>query len=231
MAGTISFFFGKNLLNNDKKELTINIMHAILSDRGEKMDMTVVQKLARVLNVLVTITFVCNLIALLLVPGLVGIGQEGGMEAFRYLTSYENPLEVPLRLAALFFMVCWQFLWRIWRDAPGAVLTVFLWFCGICTAVILWQGRRVLGTILTGAPFRAENGVSLRRAALCCFLISAAALARVVWGLFYYRSAAPLLTYNALFVPIFLMAGLLCMVMSALFRQAAELKEENDLTI
>ncbi|WP_279036002.1 DUF2975 domain-containing protein [Gemmiger formicilis] len=27
------------------------------------------------------------------------------------------------------------------------------------------------------------------------------------------------------------MAGLLCMVMSALFRQAAELKEENDLTI
>ena len=31
----------------------------------------------------------------------------------------------------------------------------------------------------------------------------------------------PLLTYNALFVPIFLMAGLLCMVMSALFRQAA----------
>lgn len=42
------------------------------------------------------------------------------------------------------------------------VLTLFLLFCGICTAVILWQGRRVLGTILTGAPFRAENGVSLR---------------------------------------------------------------------
>lgn len=70
MAGTISFFFGKNLLNNDKKELTINIMHAILSERGEKMDMTGVQKLARVLNVLVTITFVCNLLSLLLVPGL-----------------------------------------------------------------------------------------------------------------------------------------------------------------
>lgn len=50
MAGTISFFFGKNLLNNDKKELTINIMHAILSERGEKMDMTGVQKLARVLR-------------------------------------------------------------------------------------------------------------------------------------------------------------------------------------
>ncbi|MFQ9916530.1 MAG: DUF2975 domain-containing protein [Flavonifractor plautii] len=53
----------------------------------------------------------------------------------------------------------------------------------------------------------------------------------MVWGLFYYGSVAPLLTYNALFVPIFILGGLLCLVMSALFRQAAELKAENDLTI
>ena len=69
------------------------------------------------------------------------------------------------------------------------------------------------------------------RAAICCFLISGAALLRLVWGFAYYRSVAPLLTYNALFVPIFLMAGLLCMVMSALFQQAAQLKAESDLTI
>ena len=40
-----------------------------------------------------------------------------------------------------------------------------------------------------------------------------------------------LATYNALFVPIFTMFGLLCLVMSALFRQATEMKAENDLTI
>ena len=98
--------------------------------------------------------------------------------------------------------------------------------------MILWQGRRVLGTILAGSPFhQRENGVSLRRAGVCCFAISAAALVRVVWGLFYYQSIASLLTYNALFVPIFLLGGLLCLVVSALFRQAAELKAENDLTI
>ena len=61
--------------------------------------------------------------------------------------------------------------------------------------------------------------------------ISGAALLRTVWGLFYYQSVGPLLTYNALFVPVFLVAGLGCMVMSALFRQAAEMKAENDLTI
>ena len=53
----------------------------------------------------------------------------------------------------------------------------------------------------------------------------------MVFSLFYYRSLQPLATYNALFVPIFAMFGLLCLVMSALFRQAAELKAENDLTI
>ena len=53
----------------------------------------------------------------------------------------------------------------------------------------------------------------------------------MVFGLFYTRSLLSLTTYNALFVPIFAMAGLLCLIMSALFRQAAELKAENDLTI
>lgn len=76
-----------------------------------------------------------------------------------------------------------------------------------------------------------ENAISLRRAAVCCFLIAGAALVRVGWSICYYRSLFPLVTYNALFVPIFAMAGLLCLVMSALFRQAAEMKAENDLTI
>ena len=47
----------------------------------------------------------------------------------------------------------------------------------------------------------------------------------------YYCSIGPVLTYNALFVPVFFLAGLLFLVMSALFRQAAELQEDQDLTI
>ena len=111
------------------------------------------------------------------------------------------------------------------------MLTLFLVISGICTAIILWQGRRVLRTILQGTPFSAENAVSLRRAAVCAFVIAGAALVRVVWSIWFHHSLLPLVTYNALFVPIFAMAGLLCLVMSALFRQAAEMKSENDLTI
>ncbi len=124
-------------------------------------------------------------------------------------------------------MIGW---WRVF-NAYQMALTLFLLFSGCCTAPLLWQARRVLKTILRGEPFAPENAVSLRRAAGFCFLIAGAALARVLFSVCYYQSPRPLATYNALFVPMFAMGGLLCLVMSALFRQAAEIQAENDLTI
>ena len=181
------------------------------------MERTRVQKLAYVLKILVTITFVCNLIALIMVPGLVHIGLQQGLD-----------YDIDDTLHMLFLGG-----WSLWGfNGPYAdVLSGFLLFCGACMAVILWQGRRVLNTILKATPFCTENSVTLRRAGICCFLISAAALVRVIWRLCYDQSIAPLFSYNALFVPLFFLGGLLCLVMSALFRQAAEMKAENDLTI
>ena len=184
-----------------------------------KLEMTSVQKLAKVLKILVTITFVCNLIALLLVPGLALMRGAEDLAALLGTPSMFAP----------YFMSSWHFVWV--SGGYAVVLTVFLWACGTCTAVILWQARRVLDTILAGETFSLKNAANMKRAAVCCLIVSAAALARLVWGFFYYKSIAPLLTYNALFVPIFAMGFLLCIVMSALFRQAAEMKEENDLTI
>ena len=195
------------------------------------MEKTAVQKLAGVLRILVTVTFVCNLLALPLVAGLCRLrGAAELLEGVGYFAARgEGAPVIALRMAG-YFLASWTELWQL-GERYAQVLTLFLLFCGACTAVILWQGRRVLGTILAGSPFQRANGVSLRRAGVCCFAISAAALVRVVWGLCYYQSIASLLTYNALFVPIFLLGGLLCLVVSALFRQAAELKAENDLTI
>ncbi len=195
------------------------------------MEKTGAVKLAKALNILVIMAFACNLLVLPLVPGLVGIGAEGGLAAFSGLVPYENAAELPIRIVFAFFVVCWQFLWRVWREPYTCVLSVFLLFCGVCTAVTLWQARGVLGTIIKENTFTFSNARRMKRAAICCFFIGAAALARTIWGFFYYRSIVPIFTYNALFIPIFLMGGLLCMVMSALFRQAAQLKEENDLTI
>lgn len=195
------------------------------------MELTGVQKLARVLRVLVLITFVCNIIALFVVPVMAVLYPqsvvEAGVEELTYLFGLKAVPQDHWPLPAVFWI---SWIW-VWADLYAAVLTLFLWACGICTAIILWQAKRVLDTILQGETFTFGNAANLKRAAVCCFVISGAALGRTVWGLFYYQSIAPLLTYNFLFVPLFLLVGLVCMVMSALFRQAAELKAENDLTI
>lgn len=190
-----------------------------------------VKKLARVLRVLVIITFVCNLIALYFVPTLAAMSEENRWDG----QTMERLLAGHWGFWLNFSIHVWNpFIWVMsitGGDLYWPVLSLFLLACGICTAIILWQGKRVLDTIIKENPFTLDNAGNLKRAAVCCFVISGAALVRLVWSLCYFRSPAPLATYNALFVPIFLMGGLLFMVMSALFRQAAELKEENDLTI
>ena len=196
------------------------------------MDKVSVVKIARVLNGLVLAALVGNVVALYLVPTVVMTGREGLLEGVTgYFGSILFPGEDDIVSAivvgsALIWIIGWTSF-----NAYQLILTLFLIFAGIQTARILWQARRVLRTILRGEPFAPENAVSLRKAAVSCFLIAAAALIRVVFSIFYYRSPMPLATYNALFVPMFAMGGLLCLVMSALFRQAAELKAENDLTI
>lgn len=186
----------------------------------KKMD---VNKLARVLRVLVMIVFVCNLIALFFVPLMAvmsGYRGTGGLEPFS--PSW-------FELYTFLLLLAWHP--STFSDPYSGVLILFLTACGVCTAIILWQGKRVLDTILKGTPFSLENAKSMKRAAVCCFVISGAALVRLIWGFAAYGNILPLLSYNALFVPIFLMGGLLFLVMSALFRQAAQLKAENDLTI
>lgn len=199
-----------------------------------KLEMTSVQKLAKVLKILVIIVFVCNLIALLAVPTLVTAKFEfdhGGGIWSALVAQAEHAadlLEYDLDDGLAYFLYP---LFSVWNKPYTAVLTLFLWACGVCTAIILWQARKVLDTVVMNHPFSQINALCMMRAGICCLIISAVALIRVIWGFFFYKSLAPLVTYNGLFVPVFAMGFLLCMVMSALFRQAAELKEENDLTI
>ena len=115
---------------------------------------------------------------------------------------------------------------------PYAIAMIaFFWICGACTAVILWQAKRILDTILSGDPFQMANAVSMGRASAACWVISGVALVRFVTETIILWNPITVFTYNTLFIPGFFMAGLLFRVMAALFRQAAELQEDQDLTI
>ena len=194
------------------------------------MEKTAVQRLAAVLRTMVLIVFVLNLLCLLFVPGMAVICLDRDTMAD---PEWRKALAWALQERGLLFVgvVCLVGFRSLLEHAPVGVLSLFFWVCGTCTALILWQARSVLDTILAGNPFQLKNARALNRAAVCCWIISGVALLRLLWWLWHDHSAAPFFTYNALFIPAFLMAGLLFQVMSALFHQAAELKEDQDLTI
>lgn len=189
------------------------------------MEKTAVQRLAGVLRLLVVIVFWINVLCLLLIPVAVYVIDIGGpVKVIRFLESHDGRLSLLLTNLAACYILIWSRFWPL-------VLALFFWVCGTCTAVILWQAKKVLDTILAGNPFQSGNAKALNRAARYCWIISAAALVKLVLWLFMEKNPSPLFTYTTLFIPAFAMAGLLFQVMSALFRQAAELKEDQDLTI
>ena len=197
------------------------------------MEQTKVQKLAKMLRVLVRIAFVCNLIALFFVPAIVLLSPlelfqfavDRLLNLLRIVPLGEDDIYIPTLMLAL---SCWEVMWLEPTSLP---YVGFLLLCGVCSAQMLYQARQVLDTILAGTPFVLKNALALKRAAACCWVIAGAALLRMILELIALKNPAPLITYNAAAIPIFLMGGLLFLVMSALFRQAAELQEDQDLTI
>ena len=197
------------------------------------MEQTKVQKLAKMLRVLVRIAFVCNLIALFFVPAIVLLSPlelfqfavDRLLNLLRIVPLGEDDIYIPTLMLVL---SCWQ---MMWLEPTSLPYVGFLLLCGVCSAQMLYQARRVLDTILAGTPFVLKNALALKRAAACCWVIAGAALLRMILELIALKNPAPLITYNAAAIPIFLMGGLLFLVMSALFRQAAELQEDQDLTI
>ena len=185
-----------------------------------------VYKLARALRVLMTICFVCNVIAVFFLPVAFISNSEDVLQGIQdYLDGILHPAEDDVVMAGVMASVIGWF-WT-WQE-PHSLLLIA---CGVCTAVILWQGRRVLSTVLSGNPFCMENAVSLRWTALCCFLVSAFSVGWTVWEYVHFGTVFLPYNYSLLLCPMFFMGGLLALVMSALFRQAAGMKAENDLTI
>lgn len=99
---------------------------------------TSVQKLAGVLKLLVTITFICNLVALFFVPGCSRLRSLDELVGGALYFSNESSLAVTARMMG-YFVSAWQEVW-LFGGPYAAVLTSFLLFCGVCTAVILWAG-------------------------------------------------------------------------------------------
>lgn len=93
---------------------------------------------------------------------------------------------------------------------------------GILAVLVIYELRRMFGTVLAEDCFIRENVISLRRMGTYSFCIAAVSAVRIML----YLTTAILVI-----ILVFVIAGLFSKVLSQVFETAVKYKEENDLTI
>jgi len=99
---------------------------------------------------------------------------------------------------------------------------ILLYASAIPMLIIVWQAIKLFDLLKQNTPFVMENVRYLKIASLCSAII----FTEYLIGIFFFRSVFILLV-----ICIFLVAWIGLYIMSELFKQAVEFKEENDLTI
>ena len=97
-----------------------------------------------------------------------------------------------------------------------------LYFSGIPMLVIVYEFILIFGSLAKNTPFIMENAKHLKIASICSGIICI----EYVFGIYVFKSI-----FALVIVGIFLIAYLGLYILSELFKQAVEFKEENDLTI
>lgn len=101
-------------------------------------------------------------------------------------------------------------------------ILIFLYVTGLFCLLICHEMRKIFKTLNRRNPFMMDNAVSLKRVSICSFIISICYVVKII-------------CYNSILTMvitmIFVILGLFLLVLSEVFKQAVEVKEENDLTI
>lgn len=117
----------------------------------------------------------------------------------------------------------WGFKYTNWTAGEDYwFLLVFLFGTGVFGIGMVFELRQIFRRINEHNPFQRQNAVSFKRIAMLALGISAAYIIKII----FYISFLTIIVAIA-----FLVFGLAGLVFSDLFRQAVEVKEENDLTI
>lgn len=101
-------------------------------------------------------------------------------------------------------------------------ILIFLYVTGLFALCICYEMRKIFKTLNRHNPFMMDNVTSLKRVSVFSFIISGCYVIKII-------------CYNSILTMVitmlFIMLGLFLLVLSEVFKQAVEVKEENDLTI
>jgi hypothetical protein len=125
-------------------------------------------------------------------------------------------LSLPMILRMCFDAYIWTVGENYW------FLLVFLWSTGLLYLGIVYELRKMLKRLMQREPFRMENVVSLKRIAVLAFVIS---------GIYAVKIVLYISFLTIIVAMVALLVGLFALILAEVFRQAIEVKEENELTI
>lgn len=99
---------------------------------------------------------------------------------------------------------------------------IILFTSGVCAVYILFNLKIIFKTLLGGNPFVDKNVSCLRKMAVACFLIAI---------IYCYKTWFWFSIATSIIVVIFIIAGLFCLTLKDVFKQAIVFKEEIDYTV
>jgi len=103
--------------------------------------------------------------------------------------------------------------------------------CGICFLYLVYQFIKLFDTLSNNKPFCYENVVRLKNSMVTCFVISILVLISLLISIFYTYYSLQLRVSIIFISVLFFGVSISLYVLSELFNQAVDYKEENDLTI
>lgn len=120
------------------------------------------------------------------------------------------------------FLVKWASGYFGYEESHILPFTIILLGSGLAAVYIMYNLKSMFKTLLGGNPFVWSNVSCFRKLAVASFVI---ALLYSVKCFFWFTIA------TALIVVVFVIAGLFCLTLKDVFKQAIHYKEENDYTV
>lgn len=105
----------------------------------------------------------------------------------------------------------------------------------ICVFLIVIQLKRVINTLIEANPFVMDNVKNLRKISVECFIVAGCYLVNFLINLNFKEFKFIYVDSNGIHTDmefiIFIFAGCFILILSKVFEQAVEYKEENDFTV
>lgn len=166
------------------------------------MPKTVSRGLTRFLSAVIALLCVCDLVLLCLTPWWLNIAYRHGYGWMGYYFGASYGASHP---GGTYFL-----------------MLTFIFLCGLLLLGLMLQGLFILRSIEKDQPFCRRNAVSFRNAGILSVCISFSFL----YKMFFSPSILTILC-----IGVFALFALFMFVLSRLFALAAQIKEENELTI